>query len=144
MSTKHSQAIKRNRPYTQILPKLKASVPIIALGMGLTAVALNAWARTCVVDISGSISYSNSSDTICGLYNSGAVVVTNLSNSGSISGGYTGIANVGTIGTLTNSGTISGGHKGIVNDGGTISTLTNSGRSRVDPAESITSSQLAH
>ncbi len=60
-----------------------------------------------------------------GIYNLGSI--TTLSNAGSISGGSSGIDNEGAITTLTNTGKISGGSSGIDNEGGSISQLTNSG-----------------
>ena len=44
LSTQPVQSVKRNRPDKQILPKLKASLCMIALGLGVSGVFNNAWA----------------------------------------------------------------------------------------------------
>lgn len=93
---------------------------------------------TISTDITGGIySYQSTIGTITnsgtitggysGLYN-GYGSITEITNTGTISGGNSGIDNnSGTIGTLTNSGTISGRYSGISNYAGTITTLSNSG-----------------
>ncbi len=44
LSTRPVQSVKRSRPDTQILPKLKSSLCMIALGLGVLGVFNNAWA----------------------------------------------------------------------------------------------------
>jgi uncharacterized protein with beta-barrel porin domain len=61
-----------------------------------------------------------------GIYNASGATIGSLTNSGTISGGYTGVDNDGSIGTLTNSGTITAGVTGVYN-AGSIGTLSNTG-----------------
>ena len=75
---------------------------------------------------SGTIENSTSG----GLSNSGIRnlgTITNLINTGTISGGQYGINNAGTITTITNTGTITGVTKGINNSTATIGTINNAG-----------------
>jgi uncharacterized protein with beta-barrel porin domain len=69
----------------------------------------------------------NSGDALS--YASPTAVISTLTNSGLIQGGYYGVVNQGGgyIASLTNSGTITGGSVGIANYAGSIGSLTNSG-----------------
>ena len=120
LSTQHVQSVKRNRPDTQILPKLKASLCMIALGLGVSGVFNNAWAVVCTdVTITGDVGAQTNAGTVCDF---------SIASDDSIQGLSDGINNSGTINTLINSGQIDGFHGyGIINVG-TITTLTNSGR----------------
>jgi hypothetical protein len=60
-----------------------------------------------------------------GIYNLGGIGL--LSNSGLISGGSSGVDNEGGIGTLTNAGLIAGSSTGVDNEGGSIGVLSNAG-----------------
>ncbi len=60
-----------------------------------------------------------------GIYNLGSIGA--LSNGGLITGSSSGINNEGQIDTLTNTGTISGGSTAVDNEGGTIGLLSNTG-----------------
>jgi hypothetical protein len=60
-----------------------------------------------------------------GIYNLGTIIA--LANSGLITGASTGVDNEGLVGALHNTGIISGNSTGIDNEGGTIGLLTNTG-----------------
>ena len=114
MSTKQSHAGKRNRCQSRLQLRLAASVPILAIGLGLTGVTNSAPADCSNTTISTSVGQQNNSSWLCNF---------SITSAGTISGQLAGIYNdgPGTIGTLTNSGTIS---SGIYNNG-TIGTLNN-------------------
>jgi uncharacterized protein with beta-barrel porin domain len=61
-----------------------------------------------------------------GIYNADRATIGSLTNSGTISGGYTGVDNDGSIGTLANSGTIIAGVTGVFS-AGSIGTFSNTG-----------------
>jgi len=120
--------------------RLRALTFAVTLGVGFFFANSAAWADECSGDTV--ISELNTAsqinvETLCSftLTDSGTIssdvgiinfgIITTLTNSGTISGGFAGIDNSGTITTLTNSGTISGNFPGIINFG-TITTLTNS------------------
>jgi len=121
------QFAKQQRP----INKGKLSVLVLALSGSFAAMA-TAHAQTITTAQNWSTGdYYNNSGTVINVTSGAAItasgVLGTLSNSGTISGGATGIFNNGgTISTLINTGTISGGNTGIYNMG-TISTLTNSG-----------------
>jgi outer membrane autotransporter protein len=76
----------------------------------------------------GTIQSASTGISNLGLSSNGAILPGNinmLSNSGTISGGNTGIANHGTIGNLSNSGTISAVFLAAINNTGAITALTN-------------------
>ncbi|MCM0036793.1 MAG: autotransporter outer membrane beta-barrel domain-containing protein [Burkholderiaceae bacterium] len=120
LSTQHVHSVKRNRPGTQTLPKLKSSLCIIALGLGLSGVFNNAWAvcnGDTVISTNQTATQQNISPTwLCSFTVNGDVSITGGSSEG--------IANYSTITTLNNNGTISGDY-GIKNNG-MITTLNNS------------------
>ena len=120
MSTRQSHAIKQSRRHTAFQLRLKASVPILAVGLGLIGVTDSVWADCSNTIIGTLVSGQTNSLTYCDF---------SISGTGIINGGTgTGVNNSGTIGALTNSGRIWGGSTGgaIVNSG-TIGALTNSG-----------------
>ena len=86
-----------------------------ALTLALTA-ALAVMSHAAMAQVSGPTTGPN-------IWTSGDLSVT---SSGTISGGLTGVAASGSLGTLSNSGTIGGSIAGI-NNNGTISTLNNGG-----------------
>ena len=120
LSTQHVHSVKRNRPGTQTLPKLKSSLCIIALGLGVSGVFNNAWAvcnGDTVISTNQTATQQNISPTwLCSFTVNGDVSITGGSSEG--------IANYSTITTLNNNGTISGDY-GIKNIG-MITTLNNS------------------
>ena len=145
LSIQHVQSVQQNRPDTQILPKLKASLCMIALALGVSGVFNNAWgAPACDnVTILDAVGAQPNSSTVCDF---------SISSTGTITGGPSyGIHNIATIVTLTNSGTISGGG-GIMNDvmsiittltntnSGTISSISGDGISNYDTITTLTNS----
>jgi uncharacterized protein with beta-barrel porin domain len=127
------------------LSKLKASLRVVALGIGVLGVFSSAWGACNNVTITGSLGGQTNITTMCyftiaatgsisaplgdGIDNSGSIDA--LTNSGTISGGGYGINNTGIITTLTNNGTTSGDGLAGIYSSGTITALINSGSRRI-------------
>ena len=100
---------------------------------GISGIYLQSGSSFATLTNAGAMSLSANGIAIAIEYNTGTTLISNLINSGTISGGFqtTGISNSGgVISSLSNSGSISGGFRGrgILNaNGGVINVLTNTG-----------------
>ena len=105
LSTQPVQSVKRNQHFTKILPKLKSSLCMIALGLGVSGVFNNAWAvcsGDTVISTNQTATQQNIQPTwLCSFTVNGGVSITTTNTHA----GY-GIQNDGTITTLNNTGAI--------------------------------------
>ena len=131
LSTQPVQSVKRNQHFTKILPKLKSSLCMIALGLGVSGVFNNAWAvcsGDTVISTNQTATQQNIQPTwLCSFTVNGGVSITTTNTHA----GY-GIQNDGTITTLNNTGAIltigSDFGQGIYNNTSSIiTTLNNTG-----------------